>query len=139
MAGFLEYILAASGALCTTFIISWIVVPLLYGVPLVIWWTARRYLKWRTPLIYAAKPIFYGIVFCGGATMLLSFFTRPTIALVTNFWFANGILIGAILWLGRIIIFKSIRSEIHYRLTESIKPHVTPKGRIALLALVSRW
>ena len=136
---FSEFTFAAAGALAVTFIIHWIVMPFLYGIPVVLYWTLRRYLKWRTPVIYSSRPILYVVIVFAAATMALSFLPHSAIPIVTNFWFASGVLIGLILWLGRIIIFKSVRSEFHYRLTECIKPYVTPKGRIALLALLSRW
>ncbi len=134
-----EFIIAASGALVVTVLLHWIFVPLLYGIPVVFYWTLRRYLKWRTPLIYSSKPIFYVAVVLAAAAVMLMYFSHAVIPIVTNFWFASGVLIGCLLWLGRIMIFRSVRSEMHYRLTNSVKSYVTPKGRIALLALLSRW
>jgi len=139
MGAFSEFILVAAGALCITFIIHWIVVPFVYGIPLVLYWTLRRYLKWRTPFVYSSKPVFYAVVVSIVATLVLSFFSNVAIFFTTNFWFASGILIGLCLWLGRIILFESIRSEIHYDLIDCVKAYVTPKGQIALLALLSRW
>lgn len=133
-----EFIIAASGALAVTFLIHWIIMPFLYGIPVVLYWTLRRYLQWHTPVIYLSKPLLYVAVVFAAAAMLVSSLSHAVIPIVTNFWFACGVLIGCILWLGRIIIFKSVRSEIHYQLTDCVKAHVTAKGRIALLALLSR-
>ena len=134
-----EFILIAVGALCVSFIIHWIVVPFLYDIPLVLYWTLRRYLKWRTPFVYSFKRVFYAGVILAVATLLLSFFSHFLIFLLTNFWFSSGVLIGLILRLAQIITFKSVRTEIHYDLIHRIRAYVTPKGRLALLALLSRW
>ena len=134
-----EILLIAVGAFCVSSIIHWIVVPFLYGIPLVLYWILRRYLKWRTPFVYSSKPVFYAGVVLVVATLLLSFFANFLIFLITNFWFRSGVLIGLILRLAQIITFKSVRTEIHYDLVDRVRAYVTPKGRLVLLALVSRW
>lgn len=139
MGGFSEFILVAAGALSITFTIHWIVLPLFYGIPMVLYWTFRRYLKWRTPFLYLSKPAFNLIVVLIAATGSLSFFSAFMISFLTGFWFGSGVLLGLGLWLGRILTFQSVRSEIHYDLVARVKAYVTPKGRMALLALLSRW
>jgi hypothetical protein len=139
MGDFSEFLLVAGGALGITFIIQWIAVPFFFGIPFVLYWTFRRYLKWRTPFLYSSKPVFYMVVAFVVASLLLSFFPKFIVSFISNFWFGSGVLMGLSLWLGRIMIFRSVRSEIHFDLVHCVKAHVTPKGRIALLALLSRW
>ncbi|HXV81774.1 MAG TPA: hypothetical protein VEG60_17975 [Candidatus Binatia bacterium] len=139
MGALVEFILIAVGALCISLIIHWIVVPFLYGIPLVLYWTVRRYLKWRTPFVYSSKPVFYAGVIFVGATLLLSSLPHFLIPLLTNLWFRSGVLIGLILRLAQIATFRSVRTEIHYDLIDRVRAYVTPKGRLALLALSSRW
>jgi hypothetical protein len=134
-----ELILLAAGACVVTTIIHWILIPVLYGIPLVLYWTLRRYLKWRTPFIYSSKPVFYAGIFLVVVTLLISFFSNLSVSVLTNFWFTSGVLIGLILRLAQISTFKSARTEIHNDLIDRVKTYVTPKGRLALLALSSRW
>jgi len=134
-----ELILIVAGACFVTTIIHWIAIPVLYGFPLVLYWTLRRYLKWRTPFLYSSKPVFYGGVLLVAMILLSSLFFRVSVSVLTNFWFTSGILLGLILRLAHITIFKSARTEIHNDLVDRVKAYVTPKGRLALLALSSRW
>jgi hypothetical protein len=73
------------------------------------------------------------------ATISLSFFSAFMFSFLTGFWFSSGVLLGLGLWLGRLLAFQSVRSEIHYDLIARVKGYVTPRGRMALLALLSRW
>jgi len=134
-----ELTLIAAGALSVTAIIQWLVIPFFYGFPLVLYWTLRRYLKWRTPFLYSSRPIFYAGVFFIVVTLLLSFFFKLFVFVLTNLWFTSGILVGLILRLGQIATFKSARTEIQNELIHHVQAYVTPKGRLALLALSSRW
>ena len=134
-----EYIFVASGAVGVTIFIQWLVLPLAYGSPLIIYWTLRRYLQWRTLFIYSYQPALKLCAVVIVASLLFYYFPTPVAALATNFWFASGVALGTVLWLGRIAAFKSVRSDIHNQLTDDIKMYVTPKGRLPILALLCRW
>lgn len=138
MDGFSEFVFITVGALGITYMIHGIALPFFFGIPFVLYWTLRRYLKWRTPFLYSSKPVLYVIIVLVVASLLLAFFSSFLIACISNFWFRSGVLMGLSLWLGRIIFSRSARAEVYCDLIDRVKSHVTPKGRIALLAL-ARW
>lgn len=136
MAALLELILLIVGMLLGIWLFNFILVPLLYGLPRILYWTLRRYLKWRTPFLYALDLVFWiGVVLVVVLAMVL-FFREFTAHLANSDGFSAGLVLGILLMFGKVLLFRSARADINHELLNYLKPYLTGMGRTVLTPLI---
>lgn len=136
MAAILELILLIVGIVLSIFTFNDILLPLLYCFPRVLLLTLRRYVMWRAPVFYLLSPIFWILFLVGMVSGLVSLAPEFSLYLTRSVGFRAGLVIGMILPIGKLFIFKSARFQVDLQLYNSIRDYAKPKGVSSLATVI---
>jgi len=124
----LELVLIIVGLFLTIVWFSVIALPLIYGFPRALYWSLRRWAKWRTPFLYLISPLIWTVVFVSVAFILVFVFPNVATYLRQSGGFALGQTLGIILSVGRAIFSRSTHVDMSLDFYNFIRPHLTLAG-----------
>ena len=124
------------GIVLLIFTVNEVLLPLLYGLPRVLSLTLRRYLKWRTPVFYLLRPIFWMLLIVIMISGLATLAPEFTLYLMGSVGFRVGLTVGFILPIAKLFLFESARFQVDVQLCNSIRGYATRKGVSSLVMII---
>ena len=107
---------------------SVIVLPLVYGFPRALFWAARGWVKWWSPVRYLRSFWLWAGIFTGIALILTIFLPSVAAYMRDSFMLNFGSMWGGVLTAGYAIFSKSARQDLRHDFLEFMIPYLTSAG-----------
>lgn len=134
----LEFWLLIAGMFLGIWWFSVIVLPLIYAFPRSLYWSVRRWAKWRAPFLYFLPPLIWTVTFFGIALILVVYFPNIASYLLKSDGFNAGQLVGIALSVLRAIFSKSTRLDMTRDFYDFMKPYLTKEGKTGYQAMLQK-
>lgn len=110
------------------FFFSNTVLPILYGFPRAILWSAQGLAKPHTPLLYLIAPVIWVVAFAGVVWFLDSLLPDAARKMMWNQFLTGGVSIGFAVALIRVIFLGSSRHDMNVDFLTFMAPYMTDRG-----------
>ena len=108
-----------------------IALPLIYGFPRALLWSARGWAKWWSPVRYLGSFFLWVAIFAGIALILTIFLPSVAAYMRDSFMLNIGSIWGVVLTAGR-AFSKSGRRDLRHDFSDFMRPYLTSAGVAAV-------
>ena len=118
------------GILFATLWFGVIVLPLIYGLPLALYWAAKGWAGWKAPALYLVPPVIWSGIFLGVALVITLFFPAVGSYLRDSggFWWGQNV--AVLVSIGRVLFSKASRLDMRSDFLKFMLRHLTIAGSI---------